>query len=257
MARIHPTAIVDPGAELAEDVEIGPYCVVGPGVRVGAGTKIRAHVYLDGCTSIGSGCTIFPFASLGTQTQDLKWKGGTSRVEVGERTTIREYVTVNAATGDGGVTRVGSRCHIMAYAHIAHDCQVGDEVIMANCATLAGHIVVEDQVIVGGLCGVHQFVRLGRLSIIGGCSKVTQDVPPFMMADGHPLAIHGINRVGLKRRGVSEEAQALLKKAYRILYREGLSTRQALEKIEAELQKTPEIEHLLAFIRGSERGIVH
>ena len=257
MARIHPTAIVDPGAELGENTDIGPYCVIGPHVKIGAGARLMAHVFMDGWTTLGAGCTVFPFASLGTQTQDLKYKGGASRVEIGESTTIREYVTVNTATADGDVTQVGSRCHIMAYAHIAHDCRVGDEVIMANCATLAGHILIEDQVIIGGLCGVHQFVRIGRLSIVGGCSKVTQDVPPFMMADGHPLAIHGINSVGLKRHGVSEAAQRHLKNAYRILYREGLSTSQALERLEAEPEKSPETAELLHFIRHSNRGIVH
>ncbi|MBU1694297.1 MAG: acyl-ACP--UDP-N-acetylglucosamine O-acyltransferase [Verrucomicrobia bacterium] len=256
MARIHSTAIVDPGAELGENVEIGPYCVIGPHVKIGAGARLMAHVFMDGWTTLGAGCTVFPFASLGTQTQDLKYKGGVSRVEIGERTTIREYVTVNAATADGDVTRVGSHCHIMAYAHIAHDCRVGDEVIMANCATLAGHILVEDQALIGGLCGVHQFVRIGRLSIIGGCSKVTQDVPPFMMADGHPLGIHGLNSVGLKRRGVGEEAQRLLKNAYRVLYREGLSTSQALERLESETGQAPEIHELVEFVRHSNRGIV-
>lgn len=256
MAKIHPTAIVDPGAEVGADADIGPYCVVGPHVRIGAGARLMAHVFMDGWTTLGPGCTVFPFASLGTQTQDLKYKGGTPRVEIGEKTTLREYVTVNAATSDGDVTRIGARCHIMAYAHIAHDCCVGSDVIMANCATLAGHITVEDQAIIGGLCGVHQFVRIGRMSIIGGCSKVTQDVPPFMMADGHPLEIHGINSVGLKRRGVGEEVQRQMKNAYRILYREGLSTSQALQRLEAEPGRAPEIEDLMEFIRHSQRGIV-
>ena len=256
MARIHPTAIVDPGAELGADAEIGPYCVVGPHARIGDGARLMAHVFMDGWITLGAGCTVFPFASLGTQTQDLKFKGGAPRVEIGERTTLREYVTVNAATADGDATRIGARCHIMAYAHIAHDCTVGNDVIMANCATLAGHIAVEDQAIIGGLCGVHQFVRIGRMSIIGGCSKVTQDVPPFMMADGHPLEIRGINSVGLKRRGVGEEAQRQLKTAYRILYREGLSTSQALERLAAEGAGGVEIRELVEFIRHSSRGIV-
>jgi UDP-N-acetylglucosamine acyltransferase len=189
-------------------------------------------------------------------TQDLKYKGGAPRVEIGERTTIREYVTVNAATNDGDVTRVGSGCHIMAYVHVAHDCIVGNEVIMANCATLAGHVQIEDQAIIGGLCGIHQFVRVGRLAITGGCSKLTQDLPPFMMADGNPLEVRTINSVGLKRRGVPETTEGLIKKAHRILYREGLSTRQALEKLEREIELVPEIQHLINFIKSSERGIV-
>jgi UDP-N-acetylglucosamine acyltransferase len=214
-----------------------------------------AHVYVDGDTRIGRECSVFPFASIGTRTQDLKFKGGTPRVEIGDCTTLREYVTVNAATDDGDVTRVGSGCHIMAYAHVAHDCAIGDEVILANCATLAGHVVVEDRAVIGGLCGVHQFVRIGSLCIIGGCSKVTQDVPPYMMADGHPLQVHSINSVGLKRRGVSEDAQKLLKQAHRLLYREGLTTRRAVERMEKELDPAPEMRHLVDFLKRSTRGI--
>ena len=255
MTKIHPTAVVDPAAQLDEGVEIGPYCVIGPDVRLGAGTRLMSHVVIDGHTSLGQGCTVHPFASLGGRTQDLKYRGGHPGVAIGDQTVIREYVTVNCATADGDITRVGSRCLLMAYAHVAHDCSVGDEVILANCGTLAGHIVVEDQACLGGLSAVHQFVRLGRLSYVGGCAKVTQDVPPFMLGDGNPLQIPAINSVGLKRHGVSEEAQHQIKHAHRILYREELSTRQALEKIGQEVGTGPEIEHLLAFIRSSERGI--
>jgi UDP-N-acetylglucosamine acyltransferase len=255
VSSIHPGAVVAPGAEIGEGAVIGPYCTVGPHAKIGAGAQLVSHVVVDGWTSVGPGCTVFPFASLGTQTQDLKYKGGAPRVEIGARTTIREYVTVNAATNDGDVTRVGDECHIMAYAHIAHDCVVGNRVIIANAGTLAGHVVLEDQAIVGGLVGIHQFVRVGRLSILGGCSKVTQDVPPFMMADGHPLGVHGINSVGLKRAGVDDHAQAVLKKAYRILYRKSLPTAKALEEIERQLDPLPEVAHLVAFVRASERGI--
>ncbi len=255
MAQFHSTAIIAPSAELADDVEVGPYSVIGPHVRVGAGTKLLSHVMLDGHTTIGSNCSVFPFACIGTQTQDLKFRGGVAGVEIGDETTIREYVTVNAATEDGGITRIGSRCHIMAYAHVAHDCRVCDEVILANCGTLAGHVYVEDQVILGGLSAVHQFVRLGRLCIIGGCSKVTQDVPPFMMADGNPLQVHTINAIGLKRKKIAAETQRLLKQAHRILYREGLSTKQALAKLETELEQPEEVRHVVQFIKGSERGI--
>jgi UDP-N-acetylglucosamine acyltransferase len=256
MSKIHSTAIIDPGAEVGEEVEIGPYCVIGPHVKLGVGTRLMPHVVIDGWTVIGAHCTIFPFASIGQQTQDLKFKGGNSRVEIGDQTTIREYVTVNAATNDGDVTTVGSGCHIMAYAHIAHDCHIGNGVIMGNCATLAGHITIEDEAGISGLCGVHQFVRIGRLSYLGGCSKLTQDLPPFMMADGNPLEVPAINSVGLKRRGISEAVESLIKKAHRILYREGFSTRQALEKIEMEIELVPEIQHLINFIKSSERGIV-
>ena len=255
MPNIQPTAVVAPGAELGAGVEVGAYSVIGPNVKIGLRTKIMPHVFIDGWTTLGAECTVFPFASLGTQTQDLKYKGGAPRVEIGDRTTIREYVTVNQATNDGDFTKVGSDCHIMAYSHIAHDCIVGNGVIMANCATLAGHLVVEDFVGIGGLCGVHQFVRLGKMSYIGGCSKITQDIPPFMIADGTPLEVHTINSVGMTRRGVGEAAQALLKKAYKIIYREGLSTRQALEKIEAEIELVPEIQYLVSFIKASSRGI--
>ncbi len=256
MAKIHPTAVVAPQACLADDVEIGAYSIIGPYVKIGESARIMSHVNIEGETSLGSGCTVFPFASLGTQTQDLKYTGGRARVDIGERTTIREYVTVNCATKEGDATRVGSGCHILAYAHVAHDCVVGDEVVIANCGTLAGHVTIEDQVIVGGLCGIHQFVRVGRMSIIGGCSKVTQDIPPYMMADGHPLEIHGINMVGLKRRGVGSTQANELKKAYRILYREGLSTTQALEKLKTDLENSKEVGHIIEFIASTNRGIV-
>ena len=252
---IHSTAVVAPGAQLGADVEIGPYCVIGEHVQLGAGTKIHPHVVIAGHTRIGAGCEIYPFASIGQQTQDLKFRGGAPGVAIGERTTLREYVTVNAATNDGDVTRVGNGCHVMAYAHVAHDCVVGNEVIMANAATLAGHVILEDQVIIGGLCGVHQFVRIGRLAITGGCSKATQDIPPFMTADGNPLSVHGLNTIGMQRHGVTEQAQTALKKAYRILYRENLTAKLALAKIEADVEQLPEVAHLVAFVRASERGI--
>lgn len=256
MSEIHPTAIVSPEARLGESVIIGPFCCVGPNVTIGAGTRLISHAVVDGYTRIDDGCTVFPFASIGLQTQDLKYKGGKPGVIVGAQTTIRESVTINAATADGDRTRVGSHCHIMAYAHIAHDCVVGDHVIIANVGTLAGHVILEDRVILGGLSAVHQFTRLGRNSIVGGCAKVVQDVPPFMMADGNPLRIPGLNTVGLSRAGVSEESQKALKLAHRLLYRSGLGTRDALARIEAEVQQTPEVQHLLQFVRSSERGIV-
>lgn len=256
MPDIHPTAIVAPGAQLGERVVIGPFCSVGPRVRLGDGTRLVSHVVIDGLTQIGAGCTIFPFASIGLQTQDLKFAGGQPGTTIGDHTTVRESVTINAATADGHFTRVGSHCHIMAYAHIAHDCIVGDHVIIANVGTLAGHVIVEDRVILGGLSAVHQFTRLGRNCIVGGCSKVVQDVPPFMMADGNPLRVPGLNSVGLSRAGISEESQKALKQAHRLLYRSGLGTRDALKRIEEEVPQTPEVQHLVQFIRASERGIV-
>ena len=255
MATIHPTAIIHAGAELDENVEVGPYCIVSEKTRIASGTRLMAHVVVDGISIIGSNCTIYPFASLGTRTQDLKYSGGEASIEIGNQTTIRESVTVNAATMDGGRTRVGSGCLLMAYSHVAHDCIVGDHVIIANCGTLAGHVILDDHVIVGGLTGIHQFVRIGTMSIIGGCSKVTQDIPPFMMADGHPLRIRGINRIGLDRKNIGEESQRCLKQAYRILYRQDLATSSALERIAAEVRMTPEVGDLIAFIQSSSRGI--
>ncbi len=255
MSSIHPTAVIDSRAQLGAGVTVGPYCVVGPDVTVGDGTRLLGHVFLDGFTVLGAGCTVFPFASIGTQTQDLKFAGGRPGVAIGQRTTLREYVTVNAGTADGEITRVGDDCHLMAHAHVAHGCVVGNGVIFANCATLAGHVILEDQTTIGGLSGVHQFVRIGRLAFIGGCTKVSQDVPPFMLIDGNPAEVRGLNLVGLQRRGVSAESITQLKLAYRLLYRQELSTRQAVERIRAELPMVPEVDQLVRFIEASERGI--
>jgi UDP-N-acetylglucosamine acyltransferase len=254
--EIHPTAIVDSSASLGEGVSVGPYSVIGAHVEIGASARVMAHVYLDGHTRIGANCTIFPFASIGTQTQDLKFKGGTTHVDIGERTVIREYVTVNSGTEDGEVTRVGSGCLLMAYSHVAHGCIVGNEVILANCGTLAGHVVLDDHAILGGLSAVHQFVHIGRLAIIGGCSKITQDCPPFMIIDGHPAQVRGLNRVGLQRHGFDEDSMKNLKAAYRILYREGKSVTQAVENLRAEFGDDAEIRELIEFIFRSERGII-
>lgn len=252
---VHSTAVVSPGAQLGEGVEIGPYSVIGPQVTIGAGTRLMSHVVLDGRTTIGRECTVFPFASIGTQTQDLKYKGGKTYVEIADRTTVREYVTINSGTNEGEVTKVGSDCHIMAYAHVAHGSVVGNEVIMANGASLAGEVIVEDQANIGGLTGVHQFVRIGRMCFVGGMSRITQDCPPYMIVVGIPAEVPGINSVGLARRGVPDESQALLKQAYKLLYRSGLSTRQAIERIQGEVTMCPEVEYLLAFVGKSERGI--
>lgn len=256
MTKIHPSAIIHEGAQLGVDVEIGPYSIVGPNVRIGDRAKIMPQVFLDGHTSIGPECTIFPFASIGSQTQDLKFKGGVTFVEVGARTTLREYVTVNSGTAEGEVTRVGAQCHIMAYCHVAHGSKVGDRVIMANGASLSGDVLVEDDVVIGGMTGIHQFTRIGGFAMVGGMAKITQDVPPFMLVDGSPAGVHGINAIKLQRLNVPVETQALIKKAFKVIYRDGLSTRQALEKIRAELAMTPEIERLVKFIETSERGII-
>jgi len=256
MTTVHPAAVVDAAAQLGDGVEVGPFCVIGPNVTVGAGTRLMSHVVLDGHTRIGERCTLFPFASIGTQTQDLKFRGGKTFVEIGDETTLREYVTVNSGTSEGEVTRVGSHCHIMAYAHIAHACRVGNHVIMANGSTLAGEVVVEDRTTLGGMVGVHQFVRVGTMAMVGGLTKLTQDCMPYMLVDGNPAAVHGINRVGLQRRNVSEESQRALKQAYRLLCRENLTVSDALQRIESDVEKSPEVDHLLAFVRSSERGVI-
>jgi len=252
---IHPTAIVHPRAELGPDCEIGPYCVIGEHVVLGQGCRLHSHVVIDGHTRLGAGNEIFPFASIGLQTQDLKWKGGITRTEIGDHNTFRECITVNSATGDGEVTRVGSHNHILAYSHIAHNVSVANHVIMSNVATLAGHVVVEDYAVVGGLAAIHQFCRIGKMSIIGGCSKVVQDVPPFMLVDGNPGETRTVNKVGLERNGVSEEAQAALRQAFKILFREGLTIPNSLLRIAKEVPPLPEVQHLVQFVRASERGI--
>ena len=252
---IHSSAIVHPRAQIGSGCEIGPYCVIGENVALGDGCKLHSHVIIDGHTKLGRENEIFPFASLGLNSQDLKWKGGVTRTEIGDGNTFREYVTIHSATGDGEVTRVGSHNYILAYCHIAHNVTLGSHVIMSNVATLGGHVTVEDHVVFGGLAAVHQFCRIGKMSMIGGCSKIVQDVPPFMIVDGNPGETRTTNKVGMERHGVSEEAQNAMRHAYKILFREGLTIPNALAKIEQELPQLPEILHLLNFVRTSERGI--
>ena len=252
---IHPTAVVHPKAQIPQDCQIGPYCVIGEHVLMGPRCRLHSHVVIDGYTQMGEENAIFPFASIGLQTQDLKWKGGHTRTQIGARNTFREYVTIHSATGDGEATVVGSDNHILAYCHIAHNVVLGDHVIMSNVATLAGHVIVQDYAVVGGLAAIHQFCRIGKMSIIGGCSKVVQDVPPFMLADGNPAETRTVNKVGMERNGVSEEAQSALRQAFKVLFREGLTIPNALARIEQDLPLLPEVQHLVAFVRGSERGI--
>ena len=252
---IHPSAVVDPKAQLGADVQIGPFCVVGPDVVLGDGCVLKSQCHVDGHTTLGARCEIWPFASVGGKTQDLKYAGGAPRLVVGDETVIRECATLNCATADGNETRVGSKCLLMACSHVGHDCIVGNRVIIANGCLLAGHVIIEDDAILGGMSGIHQFVRVGRMAILGGCTKAVKDVPPFMMVDGDPLKVAGPNKIGLQRHGVSEETQKALREAYRILYRESLLIKDALAKIEAELPASPEIQHLCDFIRSSERGI--
>ncbi len=255
MSEIHSTAVIREGARIGEGCRIGPYCVVGSHVTIGAGCELHSHVVIDGHTEIGIENKFYPFASIGLRTQDLKWDGGTTWARIGSRNTFREYVTVHSATGDGNATVIGSDNNLLAYTHVAHDCHLGDHIIMSNVGTLAGHVTVEDRAIIGGLAAVHQFCRIGTMSIIGGCSKVVQDVPPFMMVDGNPAATRTLNKEGLKRNGVCEETQKAMKQAYRLLFRSGQSFTNAIEQVRAEVSMNSELEHLLAFIESSERGI--
>jgi UDP-N-acetylglucosamine acyltransferase len=261
MAEIHPTAIVDPRAELDATVHVGPYAVIGPDVRVGAGTTIGAHCMIEGRTTIGRDNRIFAFNAIGGPPQDKKYRGEPTELTIGERNTIREYCTFNTGTAqDSAVTRVGSDNWIMAYVHIAHDVQLGDQTILANNATLAGHVHVGDWAIVGGLTGVHQFVRIGAHVMIGFASAVSQDVPPFMLVDGNPLAVRGFNAEGLRRRGFTPERIAVVKQMHRLLYRKGLTLEQAVQAIGALRDEAPEaateVDAMLGFLAQSARGIV-
>jgi UDP-N-acetylglucosamine acyltransferase len=252
---VHPTAVVHPKARIGDECEIGPYCVIGEHVTLGPRCRLHSHVVIDGHTTLGAENEIFPFACIGLKTQDLKWKGGITRTHIGDRNTFRECVTINSATGDGEVTTVGSHNHILAYSHVAHNCTLGNHIVMSNVATLAGHITVEDHAVVGGVAAVHQFCRIGKMSIIGGCSKVVQDVPPFMIADGNPAETRAVNKVGLERNGVAEETQAALRQAHKILFRSGLTIPNALAQIEKDLPALPELQHLVQFVRTSQRGV--
>ena len=252
---IHKTAIVHPKAKIGSGCEIGPYCVIGEHAVLGDKCKLHSHVVIDGHTTLGKENEIYPFASIGLKTQDLKWKNGVTRTEIGDGNTFREYVTIHRATGDGEVTRVGSHNTILAYCHVAHNCALGSHIIMSNVATLAGHVTVEDYAVIGGLAAVHQFCRIGKMAMIGGCSKVVQDVPPFMMADGNPAETRTVNKTGMERNGISEKAQSALRQAYKTLFREGLTVSNAIAKVEKELPPSPEVRHLIEFVRASERGI--
>ncbi len=254
--KIHKTAIVDSKAKLAEDIEIGPYSTVGANVTIGASTKIGQACRLEGFTAIGKNCQIFTGAVIGSIPQDLKFKKGIkSFVKIGDNNIIREYVTINPGTGEGEVTTLGDNNLLMAYSHVAHNCRIGNKVVMANSGTLAGHVTIEDRAVVGGLAGVHQFVRVGELSILGGCSKAAQDILPYYLYDGQRAAPHGLNVIGLKRAGVSLQVRENLKKAFKILLTSGLSIPSALKKIKQEIPVSKEITHLIEFINSSQRGI--
>jgi len=255
-ARIHPTAVVEPTAQLGADVEIGPLAYVGAAVVIGDGTRLHHHACIDGNTVIGRQCEVFPFACLGGKTQDLKYRGGNPGVRIGDRNVFREYVTVHAATAADGFTTVGSDNTFLAYTHVAHDCLVGNHLVMSNYAGLAGHVTVEDHVLIAAYGGIHQFCRIGAYAMVGGCAKVVQDVPPFFIVDGMPATVRALNKVGLERLGFTPVQLERTKQIYRILYRDGLNRSQALEKLAAHADAAaPEFQRMLAFARQSQRGL--
>lgn len=256
MSLIHPTAVIDPLAELHATVTVGPYTVIEGDVVIGADTEIGAHVYIGRHTRIGRNCRIFPFASLGTDPQDKKFKGEKTELVIGDENVIREYATINRGTPDGGgVTRIGHQNLLLAYIHIAHDCQLGNGITMVNVATLGGHVTLEDHSVIGGLSAVHQFVRIGAYAYVGGKTGVSQDIPPFVLASGERARLFGLNIVGLKRHNFSNEVIEALKKAYQTVIRSHLTIQDAMVKVEKEIPPLPEVNQFLDFIRRSQRGI--
>lgn len=254
---IHPTAVVDPGAELDGSVEVGPFAVIGPGVEIGAGTRVGPHAVIRGPTRIGRDNQIFQFTSVGEDPQDKKYGGEPTRLEMGDRNRVREFATVHRGTAqDQGVTRIGSDNLLMAYTHVAHDCWIGDNVIMANAASLGGHVQIDDWAILGGFTIVHQFCRVGAHSFCAMGSVLTKGVPPYVTVGGHPAEPRGINSEGLRRRGFSPEAVQAIKRAYRLLYQGGLRLEQARERIRELSDETPELVALAEFIADSDRSIV-
>ena len=254
--NIHPMAIVEEGAQLEDDVVIEPYAIVKKNVTLKKGVVVKSHAYIDGHTTVGANTTIYPFACIGTQTQDKKYQGEKTFVKIGQNCNIREYVSINSSCGEGTSVSVGDRCLIMAYCHLAHHCQIGNDVTMANGSMLAGHVTIEDHVNVGGMTAVHQFVRIGAHSMVGGQSGLVHDVPPYTIGYGsRKVRIGGLNLVGLRRRKFKREDIRLLNEAYKLTYRSGLSLQQALERIEAELDPVPVIVHWLQFARSSTRGL--
>lgn len=254
--QIHPTAIVEPGAVIGNGVIIEPYAIVKSNVTLEDRVVIKSHAYIDGYTTIGEGTTVYPSASIGTKTQDLKYRGEKTFVKIGKNCEIREFVTINSSCGEGSTVTVGDNCLIMAYCHIAHHCAVGNHVIMSNNATLAGHVTVEDYAIIGGLTPIHQHVRVGAHTMVGGMSRITHDIPPYTIGGGIPFKFGGLNLVGLKRRGVPLAVRLELSKAFKIMFRTDLPMGEALDRIEQELQPIPEIQHWLKFCRESKRGLM-
>ena len=254
-AIVHPTAIVHPDAVLGQDVEVGPWALIAGTVKIGARTKVGPRVTIEGHTTIGEDNEFFTGAVIGSLTQDRKADGGVSYLKIGDRNTIREYATLTPGTLNGTETVVGNENLLMAYAHVAHDCIIHNGCTLANNATLAGHVIVEDKAIIGGLSAVHQFVRIGKLSITGGCSKVVQDIPPFMMVDGHPAQAFGINSVGLDRAGYTPADKSAIKKAFKIIFKSGLILKNVIKQIQTDIPSSPSIQTILSFLEKSERGL--
>lgn len=254
-ARIHPTALVDASAQLGNDVEVGPWAIIGPQCTIGNGTHIAARATLERNVRLGERVQIGSGAILGGDPQDLKYRGEETWVDIGDETAVREYATINRGTAHSITTSVGRNCFLMSYVHLAHDCHIGDNVIISNGTQLAGHVTVEDKATISGLCAVHQFSRIGRHSFIGGCSRVAQDVPPFVRAVGNPIKLFGLNSVGLRRTGFDEEVVRELKRAYRVCFRSDLNLGQGVERARAELTMLPDVQHFLDFIEASQRGV--
>jgi UDP-N-acetylglucosamine acyltransferase len=255
--QIHPTAIIAPGVKIGSNVIIEPYAVINsPHVVLGDHVTVKSHAYIDGHTTIGEGTTIYPGASIGTKTQDLKYRGEKTFVKIGKNCDIREFVTINSSCQENSVVQVGDHCLIMAYCHVAHNCVVGNQVIMSNNATLAGHVTVEDCAIIGGMTPIHQFVRIGRNAMVGGMSRVTHDIPPYSIGAGIPYKFGGLNIIGLKRHGIPLETRRELSKAFKLLYRSQLHMEEALKRIELELKPLPEIQHFIQFCRNTRRGLM-
>ena len=253
--KIHPTAVVSKKAKISNGVSLGPYTVIGEGVSIAEDTVIGAHCVIEGRTTLGKRCQVFSGAAVGSIPQDLTYEGKTSFLEIGDENIIREYVTINPGTEENSKTVIGNHNLIMAYSHIAHNCIIGNNCIIANCGTLAGYVNIEDRAVVGGMVAIHQFTRVGSLSIIGGCSKVVSDVPPYSTCDGHPARVYGLNLVGLKRQGMDGEVIKQLSHAFKILFNSGLSLRNALQKLSEEKHTSVEVSHLIDFIKNSKRGV--
>ena len=251
---VHASAVVHPDAELANSVAIGPYCVIGPDVQIGEDTRLESHVVVESGSRIGKGCEIWCGSVIGGPPQDHKYKGEKSLLVVGDNNLIREYVTLHRAVGQDHPTQIGNNNWFMAYAHVGHNCEIGNDVTISSYAGLSGHVIVEDLAVLGGMVGVHQYSRIGKLAMVGGMSKINQDIPPFMLADGVPAKVVELNRVGLRRHGVPANVRNVLRQAYKLLYRSNLNHSEAIERIEEELDHSPELEYLLTFVRGTSTG---